>query len=57
MKKNFKIILLISAFFIPVYFVFYQPMSVNPTEKFNRLLWKTVFAGFAFYALLAFMFL
>ena len=52
-QKYFNLFLLISAFLMPVYMIFHPSLSENPTNPFEKSLWKFIIAGFCFYAILA----
>ncbi len=54
MRKNyFNKFLLISAFLLPVYFVFYPKLNESRGDPFIKSLWRSVIAGFCFYGILA----
>ena len=52
-KKYFNIFLLVSAFLMPVYLIFYPSLTNNPSDPFTKTLWKFVIAGFCFYGAIA----
>ena len=54
-KKYFNAFMLISAFLMPVYLIFYPPLTNNSKDPFIKTLWKVVIAGFCFYGLIAIM--
>lgn len=54
-NKYFNTFLLVSAFLMPVYLIFYPPLTNNSADPFIRTLWKFVIAGFCFYGILAVM--
>jgi hypothetical protein len=54
--KYFNKFLQISAFLLPVYFVFYPKLNDNPGDPFTKSLWRSVIAGFCFYGILALVF-
>ena len=51
-KKYFSLFLKISAFLLPVYFVFYPKLNDNLKDPLIKSLWLFTIAGFCFYALL-----
>jgi len=54
MKKNYTYLLLrISAFLLPFYFIFYGPLHDNPEHPKVKTLWKYIFSGFFTYIILA----
>lgn len=54
MKRNFSLLLLqISAFLTPFFFIYYGPLHDNPNDPITKSLWKFLGAGFCFYILLA----
>ena len=48
-NRPFDILLKISAFLIPFYFVFYGPLHENPENPKIKSLWKYVISGFSAY--------
>jgi hypothetical protein len=52
-RKYFNRFLQLSAFLLPIYFIFYPPLNENPKDPFIKLLWWFIVAGFCFYAILA----
>ena len=52
-RKYFNLLLLVSAFLMPVYMIFHPSLSENPSNPFEKSLWKFVIAGFCFYGILA----
>lgn len=52
-KKYFNMILQLSAFLLPVYFIFYPRLNDNPKDPFIKSLWWFIIAGFCFYGILA----
>ncbi len=52
-RKYFDIFLQLSAFLLPIYFVFYPALNDNPRNPFIKSLWKYTIAGFCFYGILA----
>lgn len=51
--RYFNIFLHLSAFFLPVYFVYYPGLNDYGSDPLVKSLWKTTAAGFCFYCLLA----
>jgi hypothetical protein len=51
--KYFNILLQVSAFLLPVYFIFYPPLNENPKDPFIKSLGWFIAAGFCFYGILA----
>ena len=51
-KQYFKKFLIVSAFLLPVYFVFYPKLNDYKGDKFVKSLWISITAGFCFYAIL-----
>ncbi len=47
--------LVLSAFLLPVYFIFYPELN-NTADRFTKILWKAVIAGFCFYGIAAIIF-
>ena len=43
----------LSAFLLPVYFIFYPPLNDNPKDPFIKSLWWFIVAGFCFYGISA----
>ena len=43
----------LSAFLLPVYFIFYPAISEKAKNDFTRSLWHFTFAGFLFYGIIA----
>jgi hypothetical protein len=54
-SKYFNTFLLVSAFLMPVYLIFYPPLTNNSSNPFIKTLWKFIIAGFCFYGLAAVM--
>jgi hypothetical protein len=54
-RKYFNVFMLVSAFLMPVYVVFYPPLTENSGDPFVKTLWKFVIAGFCFYGIIAVM--
>lgn len=54
-SKYFNTFLLVSAFLMPVYLIFYPPLTNNSADPFIKTLWKYVIAGFCFYGIIALM--
>ena len=53
MNKNyFNTFLLVSAFLLPFYFVFYPKLNDNLKDPFIKSLWRFTIAGFCFYGAL-----
>ncbi len=53
MQRNyFNLLLQISAFLAPFYFIYYGPLHDNPNQPFSKSIWKFVIAGFCFYSIL-----
>lgn len=52
-NKFFNRFLQVSAFLLPVYFIFYPKLHENPEDPFTKILWKYVIAGFCFYGVAA----
>ena len=52
-RKYFNIFLQLSAFLLPVYFIFYPKLNDNPKDPFTKSLWRFTIAGFCFYGILA----
>lgn len=51
--KYFKTFLQVSAFLLPVYFVFYPRLNENMDDPFIKSLWRYTIAGFCCYGILA----
>lgn len=56
-RKYFNIFLKLSAFLLPVYFIFYAQLNDNPDKPFIISLWKFIIVGFLFYQNQAYNFL
>ncbi|HKI79953.1 MAG TPA: hypothetical protein VKA26_15530 [Ignavibacteriaceae bacterium] len=52
-NKYFNMFLRLSAFLLPVYFIFYPPLNDTPRDPFIKSLWWFTIAGFCFYGILA----
>ena len=52
-KKYFNRFLQLSAFLLPIYFVFYPALNENLEDPFIKSLWKFTIAGFCFYGITA----
>ena len=52
-RKYFNLFLQVSAFLLPIYFIFYPRLNENPRDPFVKSLWKLTIAGFCFYGLIA----
>ena len=51
-KKYYNKFLQLSAFLLPVYFIFYPELIENPNDPFTKSLWRFIIAGFGFYGIL-----
>jgi hypothetical protein len=56
-KKYFNAFLQLSAFLVPIYFIFYHRLNENQKDPFIKSLWWFLVAGFCFYGVLAIIFL
>jgi len=52
MSKSYKYFLFLSAFFIPIYFIFYPPLNERYESNLVKSLWISIFMGFLFYAVM-----
>ena len=53
MKKTYQHLLKISAFLVPVYFIFHPQLQSDENDGLTTSLLKFIYAGFGFYAALA----
>lgn len=49
-KRSFNVLMRISAFLFPFYFVFYVPPDEDREDSLSGSFWKYIVAGFCFYA-------
>jgi len=56
-KKYFNKFLQVSAFLLPIYFVFYPHLNDNLNDQFIKSLWRFTIAGFCFYAIVILAFI
>lgn len=52
MKKFYQQILKISAFLVPVYFIYHPQLQSDENNVLTKSLLKYTYAGFGFYAIL-----
>ena len=52
MKKNYQHLLKISAFLVPVYFIYHPQLQTDENDALTKSLLKYTYAGFCFYAIL-----
>ena len=51
-NRPLDILICALAFFIPFYFVFYQPLYEDPEARKNKTIWKFIIAGLVIYIIL-----
>lgn len=52
MKKIYQHLLKISAFLVPVYFIYHPQLQTDENNALTKSLLKYTYAGFGFYAIL-----